>query len=137
MSKQKKSILSWYKIILIFVLIAGFFLRIVNLKHNPARLTHDEMSIGYNAYSVLKTGRDEWSRRFPLDFEAFGDHKLPGAIYTAIPSIAIFGLNPLGLKLPSILAGTLLIYLIYKLVFILLEDKETALFGSILVAASP
>jgi 4-amino-4-deoxy-L-arabinose transferase-like glycosyltransferase len=137
MSKQKKSVLSWHQIVLLLVLLTGFFLRIVNINHNPARLTHDEMSIGYNAYSVLKTGQDEWSRGFPLDFEAFGDHKLPGAIYTVIPSIAIFGLNTLGLKLPSILAGTLLIYLVYKLVLILLEDKNTALFGSILVAASP
>ncbi|MEA2056914.1 MAG: glycosyltransferase family 39 protein [Patescibacteria group bacterium] len=125
------------KITIFFITFLGFLLRIVNLNHNPSRLTHDEMSIGYNAYSILKTGADEWGRKLPLDFEAFGDHKLPGAIYAAIPFISLFGLGNLGLKLVSILAGTILVYLVYLIVELILKDKKLALVAAFLIATSP
>jgi len=31
-------------------------------------LNWDEVSHGYNAYSILKTGKDEWGKTFPLIF---------------------------------------------------------------------
>ncbi len=124
-------------IILTIIILLGSLLRIININNNPARLTHDAMSIGYNAYSIFKTGKDEWGRFMPLDFEAFGDHKLPGAIYAAVPSIALFGLKTLGLVMPSILAGTVLIVLMYLLVKELTQKKHLGLFAAFITATSP
>jgi len=57
--------------ILFLILILGFFLRIVNLQNLPHGFFCDEASIGYNAYSLLKTGKDEHGKPWPLFFQAF------------------------------------------------------------------
>jgi len=124
-------------VILISIILLGFLLRFINLKQNPSRMTHDAMSIGYNAFSILKTGKDEWGRFLPLDFEAFGDHKLPGAIYTTVPFIALFGLNQTAVALPSVLAGTSLILFIYFLIKDLTDKKNLALVSAFLISTSP
>ncbi|KKQ50766.1 MAG: hypothetical protein US68_C0002G0043 [Candidatus Shapirobacteria bacterium GW2011_GWE1_38_10] len=47
------------KIILIIVLLTAFLLRIYNHTYPP--LLWDEAALGYNAYSILQTGRYLWS----------------------------------------------------------------------------
>ena len=121
--------------ILLLIIILGLFARLFRI--DIIRLTHDEMSIGYNAYSILKTGKDEWGRFMPLDFEAFGDHKLPLYIYSSVPFIFLFGLTELAVKLPSILSGTILIILMYLLTYKLSNNKHLSLLSALLVAFSP
>src|SRR5690242_10590705 len=95
------------KISLLVCILLAVFIRFYHFNEVPPSLNWDEASLGYNAYSILKTGKDEWGRSFPLSFEAFGDYKLPGYIYTDVPFIAFFGLNSLAVRLPSMLAGVL------------------------------
>ena len=45
---------------LILTLALALVLRVVNLSTNPPELNWDEISMGYTAYSLLETGRDEW-----------------------------------------------------------------------------
>ncbi len=71
----------------------------------PAGLNRDEVALGYNAYSLLKTGKDEWGKSWPISITSFGDQKLPGYIYTLIPFIAFFDLEIWVVRLPSLLAG--------------------------------
>lgn len=71
----------------------------------PAGLNRDEVALGYNAYSLLKTGKDEWGKSWPISITSFGDQKLPGYIYTLIPFIALFDLEIWVVRLPSLLAG--------------------------------
>ncbi|OGY16751.1 MAG: hypothetical protein A2784_04680 [Candidatus Chisholmbacteria bacterium RIFCSPHIGHO2_01_FULL_48_12] len=102
-------------IILILLLAAG--LRLVQLGQNPPGLYWDEVSLGYNAYSILTTGRDEHGEFLPLTrFKAFGDYKPPGYIYATVPSIALFGLNEFSVRFPSALAGVIMVWLMYLLV---------------------
>lgn len=122
---------------LIIIILLAFFLRIFLIDIAPPRLTHDEMSIGYNAYSILKTGKDEWGNTLPLDFIAFGDHKLPGYIYSAVPFIALFGMTITGLKLPSILAGTIAVLIVYLIALKLTKNKTTANISALIFATSP
>jgi len=77
------------KILLFLILILAFFLRVVNLEKAPAGFFCDEASIGYNAYLLLKTGKDEYGASWPIFFRAFGEYKNPIAVYLMIPSIAI------------------------------------------------
>jgi len=102
-------------VILFLVTLTAFILRLSNLNTNPPSLNWDEVSHGYNAYSILKTGRDEWGTKLPLIFRAFGDYKLPVYIYSTVLSIAFFGLNTLSVRLVSVLAGSLAIPAIYFL----------------------
>lgn len=102
----------WLLIIVSF----GGLLRFWGLGKNPPGLYWDEVSLGWNAYSVLKTGYDEHGRFLPIDtFFAFGDYKPPLYIYAVVPSIWAFGLNEFAVRFPSALAGTLLIVVTYFL----------------------
>jgi hypothetical protein len=59
--------------LIVLVLSLGAFLRFCKVSSNPPNLYVDEVANGYNAYSILKTGRDEYGKKFPLSFRSFGD----------------------------------------------------------------
>ncbi len=119
------------------IFIGALVLRFFSVNGVPPAINWDEASLGYNAYSILNTGKDEWSRVMPLTFEAFGDYKLPGYIYTLTPFIAIFGLNEFSVRLPSMLFGGLSVVFLYLIVKELSGDKKWALISSLLLAISP
>jgi 4-amino-4-deoxy-L-arabinose transferase-like glycosyltransferase len=126
------------KLVLILIFIFGFILRSIYIDKFPPSLNWDEVSHGYNAYSLLKTGRDEWGSFLPLIFRAYGDYKLPLYIYLTIPSIFVFGLTPFSIRLVSIVAGSLLPVLIYLIVSkILPKDTKIPLFAALICLFSP
>lgn len=126
------------KTILLLIILLAFFLRFFMLGKNPPSLYWDEASLGYNAYSILKTGRDEFGEKFPLDkFIAFGDYKPVGYIYAVVPSIALFGLNEFAIRFPSALSGVLMVLLTYYLVKELFNKEKLALISAFLLAVSP
>lgn len=107
--------------------------RLVLVSVNPPSLNWDEISHGYNAYSILQTGRDEWGQLLPLIFRAYGDYKLPLYIYLTTIPVAIFGLNPLAIRLVSILAGSFLPLIVY--LFLKKSLQPTVAFLTALVVA--
>lgn len=94
----------WLKAV-VFCLVVAACIRLPFFSQIPAGLNRDEAALGYNAYSLLKTGRDEYGKFLPISITSFGDEKLPGYVYLSIPSIALFGLNPFSVRLPSLIAG--------------------------------
>jgi len=97
----------------------------------------DEASFSYNAFSILKTGRDEYGKVMPLRFQAFGENKLPVTIYSIVPFIGIFGLNETATRLPFILMGILMPLLFYWLSNSLFRNKAIAVITALLVSVSP
>jgi len=97
----------------------------------------DEVSTGWNAYSIIKTGSDEWGVRFPLLFRAFGDYKLPLYIYLVTIPIRIFGLSIFSVRIISALIGTLSILFVFVISHIIWKDSKKSLFAALLMAASP
>ncbi|MFA5894348.1 MAG: phospholipid carrier-dependent glycosyltransferase [Candidatus Shapirobacteria bacterium] len=123
-----------FAIILITVLALG--VRLFNSSYPP--LLWDEASLGYNAYSILETGKDEYGATLPLVFKSFGDYKPGLYVYLTIPFVAIFGLNPLSVRLPSIILGSLLPLLIYLLILKLSpKSKQLALITALLISFNP
>jgi len=120
----------------LILLLAGF-LRFYDLTTAPPSLNWDEVSHGYNAYSILKTGQDEWGESFPLIFRAYGDYKLPVYIYTTTASIAAFGLNDFAVRFPSALFGLLSVLFTYLLVKRLFKNELIALLSAFFLAISP
>src|SRR3989344_1863506 len=113
-------------------------LRFYKLAEVPPSLYWDEASLGYNAYSIAKTGPDEHGVFLPItNFAAFGDYKPPGYIYMATPFIALLGLNELAVRFPSALFGTLTVFLTYLIAKKLFENEKVALSSSFLLAISP
>jgi len=129
-------------IILILILSLAFFLRIYKINSNPPGLTPDEASLGYNSYSILKTGKDEYGARFPIIFKSFGDYKPGLYVYLTIPSVALLGLNELSIRLPSVIAGVISVFLVYLIVkdFLLLENSKKfklELVAALIAAVNP
>ena len=101
-------------IFLIFIFFLAFFIRIYSIHTTP--LLWDEASLGYNAYSILKTGRDEYGTFLPIIFKSFGDYKPGLYVYLCLPFVYLFGLNDLSVRLPSIILGSLLPIILYFLI---------------------
>jgi 4-amino-4-deoxy-L-arabinose transferase-like glycosyltransferase len=127
--------------LLILIVILAFALRVYKLGDYPVGLTWDEPALGYNAYSILKTGRDEYGKFFPITFKSFGDYKPGLFVYYLIPSVWIFGLNEFAIRFPSALAGVGTIVAVFFLVKIIFEKRKEvfslALLSSLLLAISP
>lgn len=128
-----------YKWIVPGIFILAFLLRVINLGGSPAGFTPDEASFGYDAYSLIKTGHDQWGVPTPLTFKSFGDYKLPVYTYLVIPSISVFGLNEFSVRLPNALLGTLAVFATYFLVLELFgrREKKLAILASLFLAVSP
>src|SRR3990167_8354218 len=127
------------KSLLIFlVILLAFILRFYHLNLTPPSLYWDEASLGYNAYSILKTAKDEHGKFLPItNFEAFGDYKPPGYIYLTVPTIALFGVNEFSVRLPSVLFGVLTVLIAYFLARKIFENEKIALFAAFFLAISP
>ena len=125
-------------ILLGLIFILGLGLRFFKLTTAPPALNWDEISHGYNAYSILETGKDEWGRFLPLaNFRAYGDYPLPANLYLTIPSIRIFGLNEFGIRAPHAFLGTLIILSCFFLAQGLGFNIWASLLTALLVAVDP
>jgi 4-amino-4-deoxy-L-arabinose transferase-like glycosyltransferase len=123
--------------ILLGILVLALGLRLVVLTDVPPGLNRDEAAIGYNAYSLLKTARDEYGIFLPVSLKSFGDWKLPGFVYIAIPFVWLFGLTEFAVRIPSVLAGVLTLIIAYQLTKKLFHRETIALLTALLLAVSP
>ncbi|MBI5019242.1 glycosyltransferase family 39 protein [Candidatus Gottesmanbacteria bacterium] len=122
---------------LISIIIIAAILRLYGLRNTPPGVNRDEASIGVTAYSLMTTGKDEYGRTFPLSFESFGDWKLPLYIYMTIPFVKIFGLSELAVRLPSALAGSASVALLFFLARMLFSSSSIALVAALSLALMP
>jgi len=126
---------------LFFLLIVGlaFFLRFIFLTKSPPGFYVDEAAVGYNAYSILKTGADEYGKKFPLFFRSFGDYKMPLNIYLTVLPVWIMGLEVFSVRFLPAFFGSLTTVLIYFLSIKIFkkESRLFALLASFVYAISP
>lgn len=128
------SIILW-----IIILAISFFLRFYNLEEIPNGLWVDEAVQGYNAYSLLLTGKDEYGKSFPVFFRSFGNFQSPLYTYLSIPSIYFFDLTVFATRILSVLAGCLTVLLTFFVVKEIKINKsnQLALLATLIVAISP
>lgn len=115
----------------------GFVIRFWNLGGYPASLNWDEISHGYNAYSLLKIGRDQWGSLPVFNFRAYGDYPTTLNLYLTVPFIALFGLTPFTIRLPGAIFSLLSIVIAYFLGRLIFKKNSSALVLMLLVAISP
>lgn len=122
---------------LLAIVVFAIMLRIVGLASVPPSLNWDEVSHGYNAYSILESGKDEWGAPLPIIFRAFGDYKLPVYIYLTSLFEVAFGLSVYAVRLPSVLSGVILVIATHYITLHLTKSKKIALLSALLMSISP
>lgn len=125
------------KAFFLLILLLAFILRFYKLGEVPLSLDWDEVSNAYNAYSILKTGKDEYGNFLPLTNRSFDDYKPPIYMYLNVPAISLFGLNEFSARLPSALFGFLTVPFVYLLVKNLFKKESVALVSMLFIAISP
>ncbi|HVZ67441.1 MAG TPA: glycosyltransferase family 39 protein [Patescibacteria group bacterium] len=108
---------------LIIVFVAAI-LRLWQLGSIPPSPDWDEAALGYDAYSIATTGRDEFGKFLPPVLRSFDDYKPALYAYLAIPTVMTIGLNTFAVRLPSAIAGIIAVVAVYFIVQELLADPR-------------
>ena len=124
-------------ILLSLILSFALVLRIWGIGIVPVSLFGDEIDVGYHAYSIYKTGRDYSGNFLPLHLKSLADYKTPLYAYSIVPTVAIFGISPMGVRLPAAIFGVVGIYLLYLLVDNFFRNKYLAFISAFLLTISP
>ena len=130
-----KKYLTLILLIIISLLSVSLFLYKMNV--SPPALNADEATNAYDAYSIMKTGHDQYGTFLPLRFKSFGDYKLPLLTYLAIPFIKIFGLTETGIRMvnfPFVLLFPLIVFLLSQE---LLNNKKVSLLAAFFAGFAP
>ncbi len=132
---------------LILILIFAFIIRIYRIDSMPVSMNWDEVSLGYNAFSIAKSGIDEWGNKFPVLFRAYGDYKLPLYIYLTSAIVKFFGLSVFTVRVVSLFSGLGIVLFTYllcneliefsKITFLVKNKKSIILVSAFLVAIEP
>ncbi len=124
-------------ILLITIVAIAFAIRFINVDTQPPALNWDEVSHGYNAYSLLKTGTDEWGEVPIANFRAYGDYPITGNLYLTVPFVFLFGLNSFAIRFPHVLLGVGTVVASYFLTLGITKKKNSALLAAFLVSVGP
>lgn len=123
------------------IIIIAAFLRLYNLSNVPPSPSLDEVSIGYNAYALLATGKDEYGTSFPLLLRAYDDYRPALYVYLTIPFVYGMGLTAAAVRMPSVLLSLLTIWAAYGIGIIiakkLAKPDGFAYIPAVLLAISP
>jgi len=134
MNKYKKRL---FGIGLGVVLVVAVFFRFFQFPTVPPSLNWDEVAFGYNAYSILKTGKDEYGTFLPLYFRSLDDYKLPVYTYLTAGSIALLGYNDFAVRFSSAFLGVITVVLVGILTWKLFGNRWIALMASGMLGILP
>jgi len=118
------------------ILAFSLIIRILKLEEIPPGFYVDEVVFGYDAYSLITTGRDSDGNLLPIYFRHLGTYVDPIYVYSIIPLILLFGNTIFSVRFTSVLYGVMSIfttYLFVKEAF----NKKLALLTSLFLALSP
>ncbi len=125
--------LNW---ILILILSFAFSVRIFNLATNPPELFSDEITHVLSARTIIETGHDI---NGSVNLYLYNRLKLGAPIYGYLAAFStyIFRDNNAAIRLPAVFAGTLTVYLIYKLSLLITKDKKASLLTGLVTSVTP
>ncbi len=126
---------------LLLIVLIAFVFRLYQISSVPPSASLDEATIGWNAYSILNTGADEYGYKFPILLRAYDDWRPALYVYLVLPFVKLLGLGILSVRLPSVILGTISVLGTYFLImelFIKYKYRDyLALLSSFFLAISP
>lgn len=118
------------------ILIVFFLSRLVCLSKLPRGMHIDEISMGYNVWSLSRYGTDRYGVSYPIYFDNDGSGQSSLYIYVATILAKVFGYSIVTLRLPAVLFGLLLLIFVslsaYKMF-----GKNCAYIASAVVTVMP
>ena len=123
-------------VLVIIIFLAGI-LRLWQLGVTPKGFYLDEAALGYNAYSIMETGKDEFGKTWPVLFRSFTDFKAPIYTYLLIVIYKIWGMSVWSTRLLSAVGGVIGIWFSFWLIKNLSNKTNLALIFTALLAISP
>lgn len=124
--------------VFLFIFAVGSFFRLQALGSLPPGLTNDEAEKAYDAWSLVKTGKDQWGVPHPFPaFKGFGDWRTAGYTYLALPVISLMGPTERAVRLPSAVSGILSIGVMFLLASAVYGSVPAGLAGAFLLAVNP
>lgn len=125
------------KFLFLFIFFLALFLRFINLSQYPAGFHSDEASVGYNAYSLFETAKDDNGKKFPLYIDIFGDNRLAGIHYLSILPVKFFGLNEFATRFSAALFGALTVIPFYFLAQGIFQNRKVSFIASLILSVAP
>ena len=123
--------------LLLTITLVAAYLRLYHLDSLPPALEWDEVATGFDAYSILKTGKDQYGNFLPLTMRSLDDYKPPLYTYMTSASIWVFGWNDFAVRFPAALLGILAVVSTYLLTYELIRSHPVALMAALFLAVSP
>jgi 4-amino-4-deoxy-L-arabinose transferase-like glycosyltransferase len=130
MKKSKKIII----LLLVISVVLSVFFTLFKSQSSPPCINADEAAFGYNAYSILNTGADEYGTTFPLRLKSFGDYKMPLYSYLTVPFVGIMGLNDYSIRALNVALAIFFPILMFFLAKTIFESEYPAAISSLLVS---
>lgn len=125
------------KIVLIIIILLAIFLRFFKISEVPPAISWDEAAVGYNAWTLVSFGQDEYGNNLPLVFKSFGEYKNSIDIYITAVSVKLFGLSEFSTRFPAALFGVFNVILLFFLAKALLNNNFIALSAAFFLSISP
>jgi 4-amino-4-deoxy-L-arabinose transferase-like glycosyltransferase len=123
-------------VLLAAIMVLAAVFRLPGLDRVPNGFFVDEASRGYDAYSLLWTGHDQYGVAWPLFAEGLEDYTPTLYTLLVVPSIALLGLTETAVRLPAALAGLATIVMTH-LVGRAFFGPAVGLVAALFVAISP
>ncbi|MBI2596024.1 glycosyltransferase family 39 protein [Candidatus Daviesbacteria bacterium] len=102
-------------ILLALLVFTAFFLRIYKIDQVPASLYYDEVDYGYQARSLIETGKDYRGSLSPFYVHSFNDIRAPIPAYFTALTTLLFSKPELQVRMPFVISGTLVVALVFFL----------------------
>ena len=118
-------------------MVLALTVRVYKLNDLPNGFYADEAANGYDAYSILKTGKSLYGHSLPIFFSHHQiDYVESMYTYLSVPFISLFGLTVLAVRLLAAIAGTctvLTTFLLGRELF----NRAVGLVAAFLICLSP
>lgn len=133
MKLDKKTRLTAFWCILAVLIIA----RLYQFGIVPGDINQDEAFAGYNAYTLLHTGRDSFGYSMPMYLTAWGSGMNALESYLMIPFVAVFGLHTCVIRLVPLILSILSLVTVYKIFHDFTKNDILGLFSMFFMGVMP
>ncbi len=124
-------------IVLVCILIVASILRMVKLGQSPTGTSGDESNLIWDAYCLLKMGKDHYGKPWPFFyFGGLGENRAALMLYVLMPFQAVFGMSIWSARLTVAVLGVTSVFLMY-VIGSRMFNRATGLVAAGMLALNP